>query len=107
MSPTGDHDPPLPFSRESLENIRKIHESAATLIRNHMEGPLKEIEAAGYKPVEVAFAFVSLAYHALRRHESKSKTTALFKGLSYFAQQRIEKSYEKQAKKKTRPSNLH
>ncbi len=88
-----------------LKELAEVQDSALTLIKTHLMGRLREIEAKGYNRTELAMAYLLLAYHALRHNHPKSKANDAFEYLAYFAKQRIEKNIQQNKLRKI--SKLH
>lgn len=56
----------LEFEGMEFEEISKAQDRAIDMVKKHLAEPLKTVEAMGYSRLEMALAYFSLAYHALR-----------------------------------------
>jgi hypothetical protein len=84
----------LELSKDEFEEIAKAQDRAFEMVKNHLAEPLKKIEAMGYSRLELACAYLALAYHALRYGRSKEKAEKNFLPLAYLACKRVEENFK-------------
>lgn len=80
----------LEIDQTEIKQISEAQDRAFELVKTHLSKPLKQIESMGYTRIELACAYLTLAYHALRFNQPKEKADKSFDILTYFAKQRIE-----------------
>jgi hypothetical protein len=59
--------------QEDLDSIDEAQNTAVEMIRKHLVGPLQHVESMGYSRLEMASAYLMLAYHALRIDQPTDK----------------------------------
>lgn len=84
---------------DKLAQIAKAQDRAFELVKTHLAGPLERIEALGYNRIELACAYLTLAYHALRSGRTKEQADRSFHVLAHLARQRMEHNFEQRKKK--------
>jgi hypothetical protein len=70
------------------------------MIRKHLAGPLQHVEASGYTRLELACAYLTLAYHARRLDQPEEKAGFALSLLSHVAKKRIELDLKRSTRKK-------
>ncbi len=90
----------LDFDKENLAEVAEAQNRAFKMIEQHLAEPLKRIEGMGYTRVELASAYLMLAYHALRYGKSKEDADSSFNALSYLARKRMEIKIQERQKKR-------
>ena len=90
----------IAIDQTEIEQISKAQDRAFDLVKTHLSKPLKQIESMGYTRIELACAYLTLAYHALRFNQPQEKADKSFDILTYFAKQRIENCIKKNCKLK-------
>ncbi len=88
----------LEIDQTEIEQISKAQDRAFELVRTHLSEPLKQIESMGYTRIELACAYLTLAYHALRLNHPQEKADKSFDILAHFAKQRIESCIKQSGK---------
>lgn len=83
-----------------LAQISKAQDRAFDMVNKHLAEPLKKIEAMGYTRLELACAYLSLAYHALRFGRTKEQADKAFPVLAFLACNRVEENIRKHRAKK-------
>lgn len=78
------------FRPEDLPKLERIHEAATELVKQHLNQPVRDMDAKGYKGIEVACAFIALGYHILRQNRSEKDALATFDALADYTRQRLE-----------------
>ncbi len=91
-------------TKADFEKMEKTVNSAVTLIKIHLDDRLKQVEAEGYSRLEMAAAYIILAYHALRHGYSQDRAEHALNILLYFAKKRIERNIASERLKK---SSIH
>ena len=87
-------------TKADFEKLEKTVDSAVTLIKTHLDDRLKQIEAQGYSRLEMAAAYIILAYHALRHGYSQDRAEHALNILMHFAKKRIERNIASNNRKK-------
>lgn len=54
----------LEITADELEKISHAQDRAFEMVKKHLAEPIKKIEAMGYSRLELACAYLSLAYHS-------------------------------------------
>jgi hypothetical protein len=86
--------------QEDLDSIDEAQNTAVEMIRKHLAGPLQHVESMVYSRLEMASAYLMLAYHALRIDQPTYKAGYAFSVLSHFARQRIERDIKHSKRRK-------
>ncbi len=82
------------LSAETFRDISNAQDRAFEMVKNHLAEPIKSIEAMGYSRLELACAYLSLAYHALRYGRPKEQAEKNFPILAHFACLRMEENFK-------------
>lgn len=80
----------LEITANELEEISHAQDRAFEMVKNHLAEPIKKIEAMGYSRLELACAYLSLAYHTLRFERTQEQAEKNFMSLAYLASTRME-----------------
>lgn len=88
------------FEKEELTLVAEAQDKAFEIVSKHLAVPLKHIESLGYSRLELACAYLMLAYHALRLGKPKEQADHAFNALSYLARKRMEIKFQERRKKK-------
>lgn len=83
-----------------LTQISKAQARAFDMVKRHLAEPLKQIESMGYSRLELACAYLSLAYHSLRYGRTKEQADIDFPKLSILTCKRMEENFKQQKIKK-------
>ena len=84
----------LELTADELRDISNAQDRAFEMVKNHLAEPIKRIEAMGYSRLELACAYLSLAYHALRYGRSKQLAEKNFPILAHLACMRMEENFK-------------
>lgn len=84
---------------DEMAQLAKAQDRAIEMVKTHLAEPLQKIEALGYSRTELAFAYLSLAYHALRFGRTEEQADRSFRLIAHLARQRLEQHFEQRKKK--------
>lgn len=93
-------DRKLEINGAELAEISKAQDRAHEMVKKYLAKPLQEIEAMGYTRLELACAYLSLAYHALRFGRTKEQADNDFPALSFLICNNVEENIKTQRAKK-------
>ena len=89
-------------THEDLKKVKSTQEAALELTRLYLVPAIKQIDSTKYSDIEIACAFIMLAFNTLRQKRAKKNAEDSWVVLTHFAKERIEKHIETQEKKPTR-----
>ncbi len=84
----------LEIDQEEQAQLIKAQDRAIELVRTHLAELLEKIESLDYSRLDLAFAYLLLAYHALRYGKSKTQANRSFRVLAHLARERMEHHFE-------------
>ena len=87
--------------KDDIEKIRAAQDRGFEMVKAHLAKQLEELEHLGYSRIELACAYLGLAYHILRYGRPREKADREFELLSQLTKARmIEKFAQRRVSKK-------